>query len=56
MTFLVRMWLPEQTDGDAQWRGSILEVTSGRRFFVTQPADVADFIAAHLAEIRVRKA
>jgi hypothetical protein len=50
------MWLPEQTDGDPQWRGSVLEVTSGRRFFVTQPRDIADFIAAHLAEIRVRKA
>ncbi len=56
VTFLVRMWLPERTDGDAQWRGSVLEVTSGRRFFVTQPGDVADFIATHLAEIRVRKA
>ncbi|HZY98851.1 MAG TPA: hypothetical protein VFE36_04720 [Candidatus Baltobacteraceae bacterium] len=51
-TFLVRMWRSEESDGRAQWRGSILEVTSGRRFFVTQPHDVADFIAAHLAESR----
>jgi hypothetical protein len=55
-TFLVRMWLPEESDGDAQWRGSVLEVVSGKRFFVTQARDVADFIDAHLAEIRVRKA
>lgn len=55
-TFLVRMWLPEEADGAAQWRGSVLEVVSGKRFFVTQPGDVADFIATHLAELRVRKA
>lgn len=56
VTFLVRMWLPEDSDGDAQWRGSVLEVTSGKRFFVTQPRDVADFIDGQLAEIRLRKA
>lgn len=56
VTFLVRMWLPEETDGQAQWRGSILEVASGKRFFVTQPRDVADFISTALTEIRVRKA
>ncbi|HVN69325.1 MAG TPA: hypothetical protein VMU38_06740 [Candidatus Binatia bacterium] len=56
VTFLVRMWLSEETDGDAQWRGSVVEVASGRRFFVTQPRDVADFITAHLAEARIRKA
>ncbi|HEY1977889.1 MAG TPA: hypothetical protein VGG89_15155 [Candidatus Baltobacteraceae bacterium] len=55
-TFLVRMWLTEEPDSDAQWRGSVLEVVSGKRFFVTQPRDVADFIDAHLAELRVRKA
>jgi len=54
--FVVRMWLPEETDAEAQWRGSVLEVSSGKRFFVTQPRDVADFIATHLAESRVRKA
>jgi hypothetical protein len=56
VTFLVRMWLPDEADGDAQWRGSVLEVVSGARFFVTQPREVADFIATHLAELRVRKA
>lgn len=55
-TFLVRMWLAEEPDSDAQWRGSVLEVVSGKRFFVTQPRDVADFIEAHLAELRGRKA
>lgn len=55
-TFLVRMWLSEETDGDAQWRGSVVEVTSGRRFFVTQPGEVADFIATRLAESRAWKA
>jgi len=56
VTFLVRMWLPEGTDGEARWRGSVLEVASGRRFFVTQPHDVADFISTSLAEIQTRKA
>lgn len=55
-TFLVRMWLAEEPDGGAEWRGSVVEVTSGRRLFVSQPRDVADFIATHLAESRVRKA
>lgn len=56
VTFLVRMWLPDDADSDTQWRGSVLEVSSGTRFFVTQPRDVADFIAVQLAELRVRKA
>jgi hypothetical protein len=56
VTFLVRMWLPDESDHAAQWRGSVLEVASGKRFFITQPRDVADFIAAHLAECRDRKA
>jgi hypothetical protein len=56
VTFLVRMWLSQEADGDAQWRGSVLEVASGQRLFVTQPRDVADFIATNLADARARKA
>ena len=55
LAFLVRMWLPDEAEDDAQWRGWILEIASGRRFFVTQPGDVTDFIATHLAGSRVRK-
>jgi hypothetical protein len=54
-TFLVRMWMMDEVDGDAQWRGSVLEVTSGTRFFITQPRDIADFIAAQIARLRFRK-
>jgi hypothetical protein len=49
-TFLVRMWLSEESDGDARWRGSVYEVASGKRLFVTETRDVADFIAARLAD------
>ena len=50
VTFIVRMWLAEETDGKAQWRGSVHEVASGRRLFVTETRDVADFIAARLSD------
>jgi hypothetical protein len=55
MTFLVRMWLNEEAAADGEWRGSVHEVTSGRRLFITQTRDVADFIAARLAETRRKK-
>ncbi len=35
---------------EAEWRGSIHEVGSGLRFYVTGTRDVADFIGARLAE------
>ncbi|MGA8574094.1 MAG: hypothetical protein WB609_00200 [Candidatus Cybelea sp.] len=56
VTFLVRMWLTEEPEGNAQWRGSVHEVTSGKRLFVTETREVADFIAARLADGQVRKA
>ena len=55
VTFLVRMWLTEGPPESRQWRGSIQEVASGRRLFVTGTRDIADFIDAHLAESLVRK-
>ena len=50
LVFLVRMW-PRDTERPAEreWRGSIQEIGSGLRFYVTEPRDVADFIAARLA-------
>lgn len=51
VTFLVRMWRNDEAGGDGEWRGSVHEVASGRRLFVTQTRDVADFIAARLAEV-----
>ena len=43
--FLVRMWMEPQ---DVVWRGSVHDVTSGRRRYVTDPSEVADFIAIGL--------
>ncbi|HEY2476439.1 MAG TPA: hypothetical protein VGI19_16795 [Candidatus Cybelea sp.] len=51
LTFLVRVWFNEEPSG-GEWRGSVHEVASGRRLFITQTRDVADFIAARLADVR----
>lgn len=50
VTFIVRMWLPEGLPGDTQWRGSVQEIASGKRLFVTGTRDISDFIATHLDE------
>ncbi len=55
VTFLVRMWPRDHADGDADWRGSVHEVSSGKRLFVTETREVADFIAEHLAQLRTLK-
>ena len=51
-TFLVRMWLTGELGGDEQWRGSVHEVSSGKRLFVTDAREIAEFIAVQLAEAR----
>lgn len=47
--FVIRMW----TDGDAvvrgAWRGSIQDVASGRKRYVTAAHEIADFVALRLA-------
>jgi hypothetical protein len=54
-TFLVRIWGREGTSG-TEWRGSVHEVASGNRRFITGTSDVAEFIAAFLrAEDRVER-
>jgi len=45
--FLVRMWL-EPGSGNANWRGSVQHVSTGRRLFVGSPGEVGDFIALQL--------
>jgi hypothetical protein len=42
--FLVRMWRGD----DAEWRGSVLEVATGRRFYLGAPGEVGDFITISL--------
>jgi hypothetical protein len=46
--FLVRMWVESTRQRQETWRGSIHEVASGRKLYVTGPGEVADFIALHL--------
>jgi hypothetical protein len=49
--FLVRMWRQEgETSAGGEWRGSVLEIDSGVRFYVSGAHDIADFVAARLAE------
>jgi hypothetical protein len=50
---MVRMWA--QTGDDAvlgEWRGSVADVESGVRVYVTGTRDVADFIAARMIVAR----
>lgn len=49
VAFLVRMWLPPGAQGESEWRGSIQDVFSGKRVFVTGTRDIADFISVHLS-------
>ena len=51
VVFLVRMSLrDDDRPEEPQWRGSVHEINSGLRFYVTDARDVADFISARLAE------
>jgi hypothetical protein len=48
--FLVRVWRESGEPFDArEWRGSVYEIESGIRFYVTGTRDIADFVAARLA-------
>jgi hypothetical protein len=42
--FLIRMWRPGDDAGDGTWRGSIHDVTTGRRRYITGLADASEFI------------
>jgi hypothetical protein len=55
LVFVVRMWRGrgEAADGGA-WRGAIVEVQSGTRYYVAGTRDIADFIDARLAERTIR--
>jgi hypothetical protein len=55
LVFVVRLWRGhgDAPDGTA-WRGAIVEVQSGKRFYVAGTRDIADFIDARLAERKLR--
>ncbi len=46
-TFLVRIWGREDGTG-VTWRGSVHEVSSGNRRFITGTREIAEFIASYL--------
>jgi hypothetical protein len=55
VVFLVRMSLRDEDRlTEPHWRGSVHEINSGLRFYVTDARDVADFIGARLAEKAAR--
>jgi hypothetical protein len=43
------MWREGDSQSEADWRGSVQEVESGTRFYVSQTRDISDFVAARLA-------
>ena len=46
----MRMWLERSTPQRDAWRGSIQDVVNGRKFYVTGPGEIADFITVRLNE------
>jgi hypothetical protein len=51
VVFLIRMWQRDaEAVDDSEWRGSVDEIGSGLRYYVTGARDIADFITARLAE------
>lgn len=48
--FLVRMWHEDTHRSHDGWRGSIHDVASGRKFYVTGLAEIGDFIAVTLGQ------
>jgi len=48
-TFLVRIRQLKEAP-DPQWRGSVHEVSSGKRRFVSGARDVIEFISAYLRD------
>lgn len=42
------MWRDKDTAGDGGWRGSVHDVGIDRRFYVTSPGEITDFITVAL--------
>jgi hypothetical protein len=49
LVFVVRVWL-QTVRYAGEWRGAILDVASGQRFYAVGTRDIADFIDARVAE------
>jgi hypothetical protein len=56
LVFLVRLWLRDAEDlNEPEWRGSIQEIGSGARLYVSGTHDIADFIGSRLADKTIPK-
>jgi hypothetical protein len=49
LTFIVRL-RQEASATETQWRGSVQEVSSGGRRFITGTREISEFIAAYLRD------
>jgi hypothetical protein len=44
------MWRDNDTTGDGGWRGSVHDIRIGRRFYLTSPGEITDFITVALRD------
>ena len=44
------MWRDNDTAGDGGWRGSVHDIGIGRRFYLTSPGEITDFITVALRD------
>jgi hypothetical protein len=54
--FLVRMWRDAGDTGEGLWRGSIHEVATGRRRYLSAPADISEFVEGALRSLKASTA
>lgn len=54
-SFIIKIWVEEtvKESGKATWRGHITHVPSGRRRYLENSDDIADFVAPYLEEMGV---
>lgn len=44
------MWREGESGDGRDWRGSIHDVASGRRLYITAPGEITDFVAMALTQ------
>jgi hypothetical protein len=50
--FVVRMWLEPESTAPPVWRGSIHDIATDSKRYVTGPEEAAEFIAIRLADTK----
>lgn len=55
-SFIIRIWVEERSEeaGQGIWRGSITQVSSGRRRYLNNLEEIADFIIPCLQEMGMK--